>query len=161
MSAYSFPMFIVALLSVLQGGYSQDCTPPTAADLENVLKTIIGGANSTAVPVVTDFQTVCRAYSKQKDLLRAVSVVVEYKCSGHENCPEGMVLEQIESECVNERWSSSVLGNNEGIRSTTTEASLTTPTRENCSLCLSPELANQMITTTIDVVTHCVGILYD
>ena len=50
------------------------------------------------MPVVTEFQTVCCAYI-QKDLLRAVSVVVEYKCACHENCPEGMVLEQMGRMC--------------------------------------------------------------
>ena len=145
--------------TVTQRGFSKSCTLPKTGEIEKVIALIIGGGDG-APPDVTlsDYQTVCRAYDKQQDLARAVSVVVEYTCSGHASCPAGRVLEQIESECIAGQWTNSVLGSTAGVHSPTIdhEATLTTTTREDCSFCLSPYLASHRSLTT-DIITHCVG----
>ncbi|CAI8036485.1 CUB and sushi domain-containing protein 3, partial [Geodia barretti] len=84
------------------------------------------------------------------------SVVVHYTCSGHNSCPPGTAVEQIESGCESGRWSNRVEGSTSFTRSQTTEASLSTTAREDCSACLSPELASELGITT-DSVTHCVA----
>ena len=79
----------------------------------------------------------CLAFGYQKDLYRAVSVVVEYTCSGNSNCPVGSVMEQIESECEDGDWClvSSVQGSVEDTRSQSPLADFSTEMREDCSFC--------------------------
>ena len=153
---------LVLLTAVVVGtGYSQDgCSSPSTGDLENVIATIILAGDSAAPPQITlsDSNIVCRAFSQQQDLLRVVSVVVEYTCTGHSNCQSGTVVEQIESGCQSGSWSNTVFGSSEPteIVSVPNGTTFSTPAREDCSFCLSPQLAGgQMITT--DPVTHCVG----
>ena len=137
----------------------QACPFPTNGDIEQVLVDIIRTGDSSSVPAVnvTNMRTVCRAFDTQQDLLRLVSVVVQYSCSGHANCPLGNATEQIETGCINGQWDNNVQGSNDNIRSMTTEASLTTGTRDNCSTCVSPELAPNVGLPTPDSATHCVG----
>ena len=93
---------VLLVAVVVETGYSQDdCNPPTASDLETVIATIIQAGDSAAPPQITlsNSNIVCRAFSQQQDLLRVVSVVVEYTCTGHSNCQSGTVVEQIESGC--------------------------------------------------------------
>ena len=120
---------------------------------------IIGGVDSSASTpsiMLSAFKVVCRVHGEQRDLLRAVSVVVEYSCSSNSNCPAATALEQIESECIRGQWSSSALGGTANIRSINPEANLKTNTRDDCSHCLSPQLASDFSLTT-DSVTHCRG----
>ena len=149
---------VVQLLVVLDGGFSQGCAPPTAADLENVMRITIGDGSSSEVLQLAfiEFNIVCRAYGMEINFLRGVSVVVQYTCSGSRMCPTGTALEQIDTECVGGQWAASVLGSTDFIRSTTTKASLNTTTREDCSFCFSPELAGNLSLTS-DTITHCVG----
>ena len=159
---------LVALLLVavvVGSGYSQFCTIPTKESLkfdleDTVIPLIIQAGDATAAPTVdvSDLRIVCLTFSDQQDLLRGLSVVVHYTCSGHSNCRSGTVVEQIESGCESGQWSNRVEGSTEPtlIRSQTTEASLSTAAREDCSACVSPELANTLGVTT-DIVTHCVG----
>ena len=149
---------LLLLVTAIERVCSQDCAPPKTPDLKIILEDIIRAGNSDAAPNITliDFKVVCSAYGKQQNLLRAVSVVVEYKCSGHASCPVAPGVEQIEFECISGRWSSSVLGATANIHSTNPEASLSTPTREDCSQCMSPELAREFSFIT-DSITHCVG----
>ena len=141
----------------------QDCSYPTNKDLEDVIKKIITSqeehsGSSTSVDVAR-FNVVCLAFGNQKDLYRAVSVVVEYMCSGNNNCPVAIpVVEQIESECDAGNWStvSSVQDSTDNTHSPVPEADFSTVVRENCSLCLSPVMAWKVSLTT-DPGTHCVG----
>ena len=147
--------YLLLVTILLEKGVCQDCAQPTDKDLMRLLK---DGGNSTGEFNITLYysQIVCRAYGRQKDLLRLVSVVVEYTCSGHKMCQRGTVLEQIESECIAGHWANTVLGSTDYVRSTATQASLTVAARDDCSFCLSPELAaNKSLKT--DSVTHCVG----
>ena len=146
----------VLLVAVVAGICScQECSLPTNDDLEEVIANILQAPDISTVNV-TRFHPVCLAFGQQQDLYRLVSVVVEYTCSGHTNCPSGTAVEQIESECDSGSWSNSVGGSTENTRSVPSDASFTTITREDCSFCFSPELASILGATT-DSVTHCVG----
>ena len=158
-----FHQLVLVLVAVVVGtGYSQDgCMPPTASDMERVIAAIIRSGDSATEPEITvsNFNVVCRAFAQRQDLLRIVSVVVEYTCTNNNNCPSGgTVVEQIESGCDSGSWSNTVSGssNPPEIRSQSPVATLSTTAREDCSFCLSPQLAAIQGPTT-DTVTHCVG----
>ena len=153
--------FFLALAVVVGIVYCQDCSPPNASDLETFLAAIIQSGDASTDPVITiaDFEVVCRAFSQQEDLLRGVSVVVEYTCTGHANCPMGTITEQIESSCSSGRWTNNVAGATDPsrIRTTSPTATLSTTARDDCSFCLSELLADDAGVGTPDSVTHCVG----
>ena len=152
--------FYTLIVAIVAGICScqEECSFPTNDDLEQVIKEIIetGDSSIDADVDVMRFHPVCLAFGQQQDRYRLVSVVVEYTCSGNTNCPSGTVVEQIESGCDGGVWSNMVLGNTDFTRSVSTEANFTTTTREDCSSCLSTELASILGPTT-DSVTHCVG----
>ena len=154
--------FFLTLAVVVGIVYSQDCSPPTASDLETVLAAIFqsGDASTNTVITITDFEVVCRAFSQQEDLLRGVSVVVEYTCDDNSNCPMGTVTEQIESGCSSGIWTNRVAGTTDPtrLRTTSPTATLSTTARDDCSFCLSDLLADDAgAGVTTDPVTHCVG----
>ena len=150
----------VLIVAVVAGICScqQECSLPTNDDLEQVITDIIQFGDSSSLPTVTvaRFHPVCLAFGQQQDRYRLVSVVVEYTCSGNINCPSDTAVEEIESECFSGVWSNIVLGSTDNTRSVTTDASFNTTTREDCSFCLSPELASSLGPIT-DNATHCVG----
>ena len=164
MSSAIFHQLVLVLVALLAGtGYSQDgCMPPTTSDLETVITAIIRTGDSATEPEITvsNFNIVCRAFAQQQDLLRVVSVVVEYTCTNNNNCPlGGTAVEQIESGCdTGGSWSNIVSGSSDpaNIRSQSPEANLSTTARDDCSFCLSTPLATDQVVTT-DTVTHCVG----
>jgi hypothetical protein len=157
---------LVALLLVavvVGSGYSQFCTIPTKESLkfdlmDTVIPLIIQAGDAAAAPTVDvfDLRIVCLRFSDQQDLLRGLSVVVHYTCSGHSNCRSGTVVEQIESGCESGQWTNRVEGSTSLTRSESTEANLSTTARDDCSACVSPELASELGVTT-DGVTHCVA----
>ena len=153
-------LLLVAIM--IETGYSQDdgCMPPTTSDLEAVVAKIIQGGESGPLPVITLIRSniVCRAFAEQEDLLRIVSVVVEYTCTGSGNCPPDTAVEQIESGCDSGSWSNTVTGSSDpaNIRTQSPVATLSTTGRDDCSFCLSTPLATDQGATT-DTVTHCVG----
>ena len=151
---------IFLALAVVGIGYCQDCSPPTASDLETVIADIFKSGDASASPTINlaSFNVVCRAFSQQQNLLRGVSVVVEYTCSGFSGCPMGTVIEQIESGCSSGSWSNRVGGTTDSSRTRTTSptATLSTTARDDCHSCLSDLLADDAGVTT-DSVTHCVG----
>ena len=151
---------LAVLVAVVIGTvYSQDgCMSPTTSDLENVISAIIAAGDIGSPPLITlfNFTVVCRAFAQQQDLLRYVSVVVEYTCTGHPNCPSEVVVEQIESGCDEGggSWGITALDfvDFSQIRSQSPDATLSTNGRNNCSVCVSPQLASPS-----DTVTHCFG----
>ena len=154
----------VLVVVVIGTAYSQDgCMSPTTSDLQSVISAIITAGDVVAPPQITllNFAVVCRAFAQQQDFLRSVSVVVEYTCTGHPNCPSGAIVEQIESGCEGGSWSNTVEGSSDPteIRTQSPEATLsTTASREDCSLCLSTQLAENLgLGITTDPVTHCIG----
>ena len=160
---YSAELLILLLVAASVGtGYSQDgCLTPTTNDLKSVITEIIQGGESASQPQITvsNFSIVCCAFAQQQDLLQYVSAVVEYTCTDSGNCPSGgTAVEQIESGCQSGSWSNTVLGSSEPteIRSQFPEATLSTTARDDCSYCLSPQLASDQGATT-DTVTHCSG----
>ena len=151
---------LLVLLMVWMSSGQNACPPPTSSDLETVIANILTEGDSAAPPQITvlNFNVVCRAFARQRDLLRGVSVVVEYSCSGHSNCPLGTVVEQIESGCLGGEWSNSVGGTTEPsfIHSPLNGSTLSTTARDGCSFCFSPQLASEAGVPT-DTVTHCIG----
>ena len=149
-------LVLVSLLAT--SGNCQDCSYPTSEDLEDVLKQILASPGETPVIDINSVHVVCLAFSNQKDRYRAVSVLVEYFCSGSSNCSMSGASEQIDSECDAGNWStvSSVPGSMEDIRSQSPTADFFTAVREDCSFCLRPELAER-VTLKADSITHCVG----
>ena len=158
MQVLSYKMVIGAVLTGMYICSCQECSYPTNDDLKDVIELIIASGDSSTKPSVNmiRFHPVCLAFSEKQSLYRSLSIVVEYTCSGHANCPSGTAKEQIESDCINRQWSNRVLGMSENTRSLTTSANFSTTTREDCAFCLSPELAN-MFSLKTDTVTHCVG----
>ena len=154
-------VFLLLAMTIRISFSQGDCASPTHSGLESVIASIIQGEDTSgtaAVIELMDFQVVCRAFSARQGFLRAVSVVVQYSCSGNANCPSGTVTEQIETECEDGRWDNSVNGIRDHIRSMTTEASLTTATRDDCIVCISPEINEaEDFRLDTDSVTHCVG----
>ena len=159
---------LATVFAALPSAYQQDCAPPEAPDLESVIASLfsIGDGAPTSPSVnVTAFNVVCRAHSNLQGSLKLASAVVQYSCSGHTDCTSRtVVVEQIESECgfatdgVTVVWTNNVEGSTDTslIRSQPADATLSTTAREDCSACLSPQLAN-IVGATTDSVTHCVG----
>ena len=89
---------------------SHSCTLPTNADLEGVISDIIREAEGSTTPDINVMRLhpVCLAFGTAQDRYRAVSVVVEYTCSGNTACPFRPAVEQIESECDDGTWSNVV-----------------------------------------------------
>ena len=152
---------VVLVVATVAGICScQECTLPTSGDLEEVIVNIFRADDSASTPtvIVESVHPVCLALDKVQDHYRAVSVLVEYRCSGYTGCPSGTVVEQIESECSIGVWSNTVRGSPEFTRSQTTEASVSTSTREDCVFCVSPELVKEApLSLSPDNVTHCAG----
>ena len=105
---------------------------------------------------VISFNPACLAFSEQKGLYRSLSVIVEYTCSGNVNCRTDTVVEQFESQCNAGVWSNSLFNSTDGVRSVTTNASMSTITKEDCAFCLSLDIASRLSLTTNDI-HHCVG----
>ena len=153
---------LLALFAVVERGSAEndDCPEPQGTDLENVIALIIRAGDASAPPDITllNSNVVCRAFGEQQGLLRGVSVVVEYTCTGHSNCQTDTVVEQIESGCLNGAWSNSVGGTtaSASIRSPLNGSSLSTTAREDCARCFSTQLAEDQGPVT-DRITHCVG----
>ncbi|CAI8036469.1 Sushi, von Willebrand factor type A, EGF and pentraxin domain-containing protein 1 [Geodia barretti] len=160
MFSATFHQLLLVAVVMVGTSYSQQhyCSYPSSTELESVIAAIIASGDAAAEPTITllDFNPVCRSFTDRQDLLRGVSVVVQYTCSGHSNCRSGTVVEQIESGCERGKWSIRVEGSTSFTRSESTEASLSTTAREDCSACVSPELASSLGVTT-DSVTHCVA----
>ncbi|CAI8041015.1 hypothetical protein GBAR_LOCUS22791, partial [Geodia barretti] len=156
-SATFHQLLLVAVIMVGTSSQQHYCSYPSSTELESVIAAIIASGDAAAKPTITllDFNPVCRSFTDRQDLLRGVSVVVQYTCSGHSSCRSGTAVEQIESGCESGQWSIRVEGSTSFTRSESTEASLSTTAREDCSACASPELTNTLDITT-DSVTHCV-----
>ena len=156
---------VVLVVATVAGMCScqQRCTLPTNENLDGVIEGVLRAeaADSSSTPTVNvmRFHQVCLAFDDVQSRYRAVSVVVEYTCSGHTICASGTLVEQIESECGNDgEWSNLVRDSPEFTRSPTPEASFSTSTREDCVFCVSPELDEEAgLSLLPDSVTHCVG----
>ena len=152
--------FLLAL--TVSDCYGQSsCPSPTNAELEEVIGLIILAGDNAAAPDVEliDYEIVCSAFGEQEGLLRQVSVVVEYTCTGHGNCLSGTVIEQIESQCNGGSWSNNVGGSTDDVLLESPTATLTTPGRDDCAFCLSPDKAEsvELNAPVPDDGTHCVG----
>ena len=82
------------------------------------------------------FHPVCLAFDNVQDHYRAVSVLVEYTCTGNPSCPSGTAVEQIESECSNGDWSNVVQGSTEITLQILKQVSQPQPDKTVHSVCL-------------------------
>ena len=158
MAVWKEILLVIALVGISHA--QTDCPEPQVTDLENVIALIIQAGDASGAPNITllNSNVVCRAFGEQQGLLRGVSVVVEYTCTGHSDCQTDTVLEQIESGCPSGDWTNSVGGTTAtaSIQSPLNGASLSTTAREDCARCFSEKLAEEQGPVT-DPVTHCVG----
>ena len=115
------------------------CSLPTNDDLEQV---IIRFGDNSSLPTVTVYSDVSSSLSRILSTTRSLPRRVS--CGGVHmlwTCSSDTAVEQIESECNGEVWSNTMQGSVLDTRSVSPDASFTTTTREDCSFCLSPELA--------------------
>ena len=150
---------VLASLFLDLGSCQMDCAFPSDDDIGSVISDIIaiGDSPSTPTIAVLDFQVLCLAYSEERNRSTFFSVLVHYTCVGNTNSPAGTAVEQIESECKNGKWSNTVFGSTINTRRTNPTAVLVTPTREDCSACLSTTLASVLGSSAPDPNTHCLG----
>ena len=158
MAVWKEILLVIALVGISHA--QTDCPEPQVTDIETVIALIVRAGDAFAPPDITllNSNVVCRAFGEQQGLLRGVSVVVEYNCTGHSDCQTDTVVEQIESGCLNGAWSNNVGGTTDStfIRSPLNGSSLSTTAREDCSFCFSEKLAEDQGPST-DRITHCVG----
>ena len=139
-----------------------DCDLPMDSDIANVIGLVIRSGENPQQPQITlvSVRHVCRAFSEESGRYRFVSVLVEYMCEGNANCPTGTATEQFETGCLNGNWSNNVRGSNTNIRTQNPTATFSTTLREDCSFCISPELAPTVGVPAAfapDTDHHCVG----
>ena len=139
---------------------AMDCAFPTGSEIQAVLRELIevGESPSPATIDVISITPRCLAASQQRDRYRAISVLVNYTCTGNILCPDGdRGEEQIESDCVNGEWIHTVFGSADLTRDATPEdVPASVPTRRDCAFCVSPALA-VVVGLQSDDVYHCVG----
>lgn len=139
----------------------KDCAYPTAVDIENHIVDILQSDDSSSTPTVTvtSYHPLCLAYSEQRNRYRYFSVLAEYTCTGSTSCPSGSAVEQFDSQCsTSSRTWGGISNSFELIRRENPSATLSTATREDCSLCTSADFALVLeLTSTPDDETHCIG----
>lgn len=145
----------VILLAMAVGfGSCNSCAYPTKSDIEPVIENILefGHVEHDDLNIqISILHPVCLAVDTELNRYRAVSVWVRYTCSGDDDiCPDGIVEEQIESDCDGGVWS--VVGDSVNTRTENPTAKYATTTKRNCFNCLSPERA---IGIAPDATTHC------
>ena len=152
-------VLVAGFLGLTSCQMTMDCALPTGSEIEAVLRELIevGESPSPATIDVISITPRCLAVSQQRDRYRAISVIVNYTCTGNILCPAGGGEEQIESECNNGVWSHAIFGSTGFTRDTTPEdVPASVPTRRDCAFCASPDLA-MAVGIQSDDVYHCVG----
>ena len=138
-----------------------DCAFPTRNDLTSVIQSYLrsGDASSLHDINVTASRPLCLAHSAQRHRYRGISVLVEYTCRGPATCPGdgGPIVWQLDAACVDGEWSNRILGSTSDFPTTSPAANFSTPLREDCAFCLSPELAGDIGAPLTDTKTHCLG----
>lgn len=136
-----------------------DCAFPTSYDIETLIVNVLQSEHGLSITsiVLWDFQPLCLAHSEEENRYRYFSVLVEYTCIGNTNCPIGTAVEQLDSQCNSGMWGG-VGGSFENIRMQDPIATSSTRRREDCALCISPDLTGILgIPIVADNETHCVG----
>ena len=146
-------LLLVLFSSSVNGQYS-DCSMLQASELgDNTTLSSTGlladalnaGGQATLTYQLLEFNTVCLAQGTVRDTYRSTSLVVRYRDSlGVESTT------QLHLQCIDEDWSDLNFGSIDNAISTT-DSSLTTPTRRDCLLCISPAVAP------ISTLEHCFG----
>ena len=153
-------VLVAGFLGLTSCQMPMDCALPTGSEIEAVLRELIAVGDSASTPDINviSFTPRCLAVSEQRDRYRAISILVNYTCTGNTLCPAGGTgEEQIESQCVNGFWSHVVFGSAEFTRDATPEdAPASVPTRRDCAFCASLALAMANGIQSDDVY-HCVG----
>ena len=149
---------LLILLVLLSPSLGQtECTELQARDLGStsalsstgLLASTIGataGEASNPNIQILEINTVCLAQGAVRNRYRSSSVVVRYR---RENV--GEVIAQVEYQCVNGAWN---FGSSPVVNTTNLTATLTTPLRSDCIICISPGLAQTVSVTDTE---HCAG----
>ena len=123
-----------------QGG---DCSPLVGGDLGDLNSLSQMGLISAALPSqpevqLLDYHIVCVAQGTERDTWRMVSVVATYMLAGG---MENNDTVQFHFQCEDDgsAWNTTVLNSTEFVLTTSPNATLDTPTRIDCALCVSPE----------------------
>ena len=106
-------LLVAGFLGLASCQMPMDCALPTGSEIETVLREIIAFGDSASTPDINviSFTPRCLAVGEQRDRYRAISVLVDYTCTGNTLCPDGgRGEEQIESVCNNGVWSRVVFG---------------------------------------------------
>ena len=132
-----------------------NCPLPTNSELENAFGLVIRSDDNPEQPQITllNVQYVCRAFSRERDRYRYVSVLAEYMCEGNTLCPDDTVTEQLDILCFNGTWSQ---GNMIfSIRTQSPTATFSTELREDCVFCVSPAADGLLPINAPDEDNHC------
>ena len=154
-NAYVRQLLLLWVLVVSANGQTEctelqarDLGPTTALSSTGLLASTIGataGEASNPNIQILEINTVCLAQGAVRDRYRSSSVVVRYR---RENV--GEVIAQVEYQCANGVWDS---GSSPVVNINPT-ATLTTPLRSDCIICISPVLAQTVSVTDTE---HCAG----
>ena len=158
---------LVAFVLLVSSQYAHaqfgDCESlPDATELEELIRGTfrVGDSPSEAVINVRDFNFVCLVPGIFRGTYRKLSVVVSYDCSGSLLCSSATPLSQFDFTCdTNEMWIDELLGTSEFASTNVADATLTTPNRTNCSICIASNhpVFVASIPLPYDETTHCIG----
>ena len=171
---HSFAVLSLAALVSNQYAQSQLDNCPTLPDptiLENLIRNSIAGSEGSSPPAslavnVRKFNYVCLVSGVFRDTFKRLSVVVSYDCSGSTLCPSASPVSQFDFTCNSEGlWEDDIFGTSDFSRRDTADASLTTPSRTNCSFCIAPSHPVLTFVAGIslpyDETTHCIGMYFN
>ena len=156
-TAYSIVRQLLLLWVLVASANGQtECTELQAGDLgsttalsnSGLLTSTIGataGEASNPNIQILEINTVCLAQGAVRGRYRSTSVVVRYM---RENV--GEVVAQVEYQCSNGMWG---FGSSPTVDTSLT-ATLTTPLRTDCIICIHPDLA---FTVAVTDTEHCAG----
>ena len=135
---------------------------PNATELEGLIRETfrVGDSPPDAEINVRDFNFVCLTPGMFRGTYRKLSVVVSYDCSGSTLCPSASPVSQFDFACnTDEMWIDQLFGTSEFARTNVADATLTTPNRTNCSVCLNSihRMVVGISLSVYDETTHCVG----
>ena len=119
--------------------------PSSTGLVVDVFRVVSGDPSAPVTVQVHATHVVCLRSGRTRDTFSAVSVIVNYTCTGPPSaseCTGNPTLSQFEFECVRTSWSASVGGSAANIITTPPDGSFSTPRRSDCGVCVSPMRAS-------------------
>ena len=164
LSRLALGLILISVLSFARAQVTVDCPPFDvsllgATDMQTtdgLVEAALRAASGDPAQVrlqVHNSKIVCITNGRTRDTYSGVSVVVNYTCTGGSGCTGNPILSQFEFGCNNGAWSSTVGGSSSDTVTTTPNATLSTPLRTDCGICVSPLRLGFATTTNND--QHC------